>query len=164
MKDRYFSAIVYERREAHRRDFCVCDGQMTLWILYWIHGNFRKDAQQEGLMVSQRIRKKFLDLSIIHQAVLTVFIGCTIFLIFFVSYIFQTNKVFEDANKAYAEDLVLQLEESIYSNYESLKNTIHYISFQTDLQNFLLEEDAAQKYVYFNRINQFWANMTSLNP
>lgn len=115
-------------------------------------------------MVSQRIRKKFLDLSIIHQAVLTVFIGCTIFLIFFVSYIFQTNKVFEDANKAYAEDLVLQLEESIYSNYESLKNTIHYISFQTDLQNFLLEEDAAQKYVYFNRINQFWANMTSLNP
>lgn len=115
-------------------------------------------------MFKQRIRKKLLNLSIIHQAVITVFIGCTIFLIFFVSYIFQTNKVFEDANKSYAEDLVLQLEESIYSNYESLKNTIHYISFQTDLQNFLLEQEPSQKYVYFSRINQFWANMTSLNP
>lgn len=115
-------------------------------------------------MVSHKIKKKFFDLSIIHQAILTVFIGCIILSIFFVSYILQTNKVFEDANKAYAEDLVLQLEESICSNYESLKNTIYYISFQTDLQNFLLEEDVSQKYVYFNRINQFWANMTSLNP
>ena len=115
-------------------------------------------------MVIHRIKKKFSDLSIIHQAVLTVSIGCIILSIFFVSYILQTNKVFEDANKAYAEDLVLQLEESICSNYESLKNTIYYISFQTDLQNFLLEEDVSQKYIYFNRINQFWANMTSLNP
>lgn len=115
-------------------------------------------------MFMHNIRKKFLNLSIIHQAIIAVFIGCCIFFIFFISYALQTNRVFKNASKAYAQDLVLQLEESIYSNYKSLENTIHYISFQADLQNFLLESDLSQKYTYFNRVNHFWANMTSLNP
>lgn len=79
-------------------------------------------------------------------------------------FFFYTQKAFEEANKTYSEDIISQLVETVNANYNSLYNILYFLSFQSDVQNFLLCEEPAERYELFTQMRQNLVSGTELNP
>lgn len=109
------------------------------------------------------MKKKLQKLSIKKQFLLIALITYTLFICYTFSFILQTREAFRTSNKNYTDEIVNQLQDNIKANYSFLTNIIYYLSFQTEIQDFLIEQDPAQRYALYSKVKNSLANVMSLN-
>lgn len=107
----------------------------------------------------QKFKHLKLSVQITILSVLTLFV----FLLFVASFTKKTEDVFSQTNEYYTNEIIYQLEQTIYSNYTSLANIIRFISFQSDIQNFLIETNAPSKYELYKQMQNDLMSAVGLN-
>ena len=101
--------------------------------------------------------KLYIQISIVSLLSLSMFLSVMIF-----SYI-QATTTFKEKNEQYTNQVIAQLKQTIYSNYHSLCKLTDFIAFDKSVQNFLLEEDDAIKFEYYNTVMSNLINLKGLN-
>ncbi len=107
--------------------------------------------------------KKIKDYSLKKQLIIIIAINVLFFALYITSYISETQTVFTKSNDDYTNTIIQQLEDNINENYRFLENIIHYISFQPELQEFLMTEDATIKYDLYQTLFDDLMNIMNLD-
>ena len=91
----------------------------------------------------------------------TLSIGLSIFLF---PFFYMQNKTFKETSTQYSKDFINQLEQAVYTNYDSLNNILYYLSFQDNVQELLLSSSDNNNFQLFKRVKNTLSNSLELNP
>jgi len=75
---------------------------------------------------------------------------------------FQMSGIIRDNNERYTKDLGAQIKETVHANKDVIDRLMTNIAYNEDVQKFLIEENAAEAFVYSKKINSLLINMGSL--
>lgn len=106
---------------------------------------------------------KFRRLKIYTQIIILSYFTILIFLVFVFSFGQKTMNTFRETNEYYTNEVIDQLEETIYSNYNALCSILRFISFQSNIQTFLLETEGSSKYDLYKPMQRDLSSALNLN-
>lgn len=107
--------------------------------------------------------KNFKHKKIYTQILALSFVTVLVFLTFLIAFSKKTMNAVGDTSEYYTNEIIYQLEQTIYSNYNSLSDIVRFVTFQTDIQNFLLESNGSSKYALYKQMQNTLMNVLDLN-
>lgn len=81
----------------------------------------------------------------------------------FASFVAYAGKQMQAQEDSYVDGIVLQLSQNIQQNYTSFNKIARLISYNRDVQNFLLTDDETERIVNFPRIKSLVSDISALN-
>jgi two-component system sensor histidine kinase YesM len=93
---------------------------------------------------------------------LCIFIGLVMLAIVFIFY-FQVSSMIAKSNSQYANQIFLQVKQSITSESERIDNVLQSITFNDQVQSFMIETDRSKKYEKFKTVDKLINNTIQIN-
>lgn len=109
------------------------------------------------------ILNKFKSMKLYMQIFIVSFFTIFVFFIIILFTYTQTTKNFKVKNEQYTNEIILRLKQTIYTNYNALSKITKLISFDKEVQNFLMEENEPIKFEYFQSAFSNLVNLKTLN-
>ena len=97
------------------------------------------------------------------QMAILLFVSAVIIVLMVANMFRQLRLQMAEQEKGYVEGVVTQLSQNIQQNYTALSRIMHLISFNRDVQNFLLSTDATNRLLSFYRIESLLSDISNLN-
>lgn len=97
------------------------------------------------------------------QILVTLLVTLSIILILLCSIAVFFQKQTEKNTEALIDNNFSHLRQTMSANYENMVNIVNYVSFQSDLNNFLLSDNPEEKYRYYTAMNSTIKGAMGLN-